>query len=95
MRALCGASLQVLTSFFDDKSEEDDRRECAVYSDLTNTLVPQPCDRKHEWICKVARGKQRLVTPPLYMSTCSVTLLTLVCVAGEKLKKLYWYTERE
>uniref|UniRef100_A0A3P9I5P8 Phospholipase A2 receptor 1 n=1 Tax=Oryzias latipes TaxID=8090 RepID=A0A3P9I5P8_ORYLA len=40
-----------------DKNEEDDRKDCAVYSDLTSTLTPQPCDAKHEWICKVSRGK--------------------------------------
>uniref|UniRef100_A0A672YQF8 Phospholipase A2 receptor 1 n=1 Tax=Sphaeramia orbicularis TaxID=375764 RepID=A0A672YQF8_9TELE len=58
----------VVTSFIEDKNEEDDRRDCAVYSDLTNALMPKPCDTKHEWICKVSRG--------------------------EKLKKPYWYTER-
>uniref|UniRef100_A0A3B4X721 Phospholipase A2 receptor 1 n=1 Tax=Seriola lalandi dorsalis TaxID=1841481 RepID=A0A3B4X721_SERLL len=58
----------VVTSFIEDKNEEDDRRDCAVYSDLTNTLMPQPCDTKHEWICKLSRG--------------------------DKLKKPYWYTER-
>ncbi|KAF3686592.1 Secretory phospholipase A2 receptor [Channa argus] len=46
----------VVTSFIGDKNEEDDRRDCAVYSDLTNTLMPQPCDTKHEWICKLSRG---------------------------------------
>ncbi|XP_068174457.1 secretory phospholipase A2 receptor isoform X2 [Antennarius striatus] len=46
----------VVTSFIEDKNEEDDRRDCAVYSDLTNALVPQPCDAKHEWICKLGRG---------------------------------------
>uniref|UniRef100_A0A3Q3JVM7 Phospholipase A2 receptor 1 n=1 Tax=Monopterus albus TaxID=43700 RepID=A0A3Q3JVM7_MONAL len=46
----------VVTSFIEDKNEEDDRRDCAVYSDLTNTIMPQPCDTKHEWICKLSRG---------------------------------------
>ncbi|XP_035538129.1 secretory phospholipase A2 receptor isoform X1 [Morone saxatilis] len=46
----------VVTSFIEDKNEEDDRRDCAVYSDLTNALMPQPCDTKHEWICKLSRG---------------------------------------
>ncbi|XP_068609504.1 secretory phospholipase A2 receptor [Brachionichthys hirsutus] len=46
----------VVTSFIEDKNEEDDRRDCAVYSDLTAALVPQPCDAKHEWICKLPRG---------------------------------------
>uniref|UniRef100_A0A669B2C0 Phospholipase A2 receptor 1 n=1 Tax=Oreochromis niloticus TaxID=8128 RepID=A0A669B2C0_ORENI len=46
----------VVTSFIDDKSEEDDRRDCAAYSDLTNTFMPQLCDSKHEWICKLSRG---------------------------------------
>lgn len=51
------AFVQVATSFIEDKNEEDDRKDCAVYSDLTSTLTPQPCDAKHEWICKVSRGK--------------------------------------
>uniref|UniRef100_A0A8C4H179 Phospholipase A2 receptor 1 n=1 Tax=Dicentrarchus labrax TaxID=13489 RepID=A0A8C4H179_DICLA len=46
----------VVTSFIEDKNEEDDRRDCAVYSDLTNALMPQPCATKHEWICKLSRG---------------------------------------
>uniref|UniRef100_A0A3Q2YRI2 Phospholipase A2 receptor 1 n=1 Tax=Hippocampus comes TaxID=109280 RepID=A0A3Q2YRI2_HIPCM len=36
-----------------DKNDEDDRRDCAVYSDLPNSLMPRPCESKHEWICKV------------------------------------------
>ena len=48
--------VQVVTSFIEDKNEEDDRRDCAVYSDLTNVLTPQPCDTKHEWVCKLPRG---------------------------------------
>ncbi|XP_042179949.1 secretory phospholipase A2 receptor isoform X2 [Oncorhynchus tshawytscha] len=48
----------VVSSFIEDKNEEDDRRSCAVYSDLTNGLLPQPCDTKHEWICKVPRGME-------------------------------------
>uniref|UniRef100_A0A3Q4HQQ4 Phospholipase A2 receptor 1 n=1 Tax=Neolamprologus brichardi TaxID=32507 RepID=A0A3Q4HQQ4_NEOBR len=47
----------VVTSFIDDKNEEDDRRDCAAYSDLTNTFMPQLCDSKHEWVCKLSRGK--------------------------------------
>uniref|UniRef100_A0A3Q4N3Q5 Phospholipase A2 receptor 1 n=1 Tax=Neolamprologus brichardi TaxID=32507 RepID=A0A3Q4N3Q5_NEOBR len=46
----------VVTSFIDDKNEEDDRRDCAAYSDLTNTFMPQLCDSKHEWVCKLSRG---------------------------------------
>uniref|UniRef100_A0A3P9Q7G5 Phospholipase A2 receptor 1 n=1 Tax=Poecilia reticulata TaxID=8081 RepID=A0A3P9Q7G5_POERE len=42
----------IVTSFIEDKNEEDDRRDCAVYSDLTNNMMPRPCDAKHEWICK-------------------------------------------
>lgn len=41
---------------FVDKNDEDDRRNCAVFSDLSDVLVPQPCDAKHEWICKLDRG---------------------------------------
>ncbi|XP_035008641.1 secretory phospholipase A2 receptor isoform X2 [Hippoglossus stenolepis] len=48
----------VVTSFIEDKNEEDDRRDCAVYSDLTNVLTPQPCDTKHEWVCKLPRGEK-------------------------------------
>ncbi|XP_047218569.1 secretory phospholipase A2 receptor isoform X1 [Girardinichthys multiradiatus] len=46
----------IVASFIGDKNEDDDRRDCAVYSDLTNTLMPRPCDTKHEWICKLSRG---------------------------------------
>ncbi|XP_055363591.1 secretory phospholipase A2 receptor isoform X2 [Betta splendens] len=49
----------VVTSFIENKNEEDDRRDCAVFSEMTNAvgpLVPQPCDSKHEWICKLSRG---------------------------------------
>uniref|UniRef100_A0A672ISJ2 Phospholipase A2 receptor 1 n=1 Tax=Salarias fasciatus TaxID=181472 RepID=A0A672ISJ2_SALFA len=48
----------VVMSFIEDRNDEDDRRECAVFSDLTNTVIPQPCDAQHEWICKVSRGDQ-------------------------------------
>uniref|UniRef100_A0AAZ3SSB5 Phospholipase A2 receptor 1 n=1 Tax=Oncorhynchus tshawytscha TaxID=74940 RepID=A0AAZ3SSB5_ONCTS len=48
----------VVSSFVEDKNEEDDRHSCAVYSDLTNALLPQPCDTKHEWICKAPREKK-------------------------------------
>lgn len=50
------AFMQVVTTFIEDKAEDDDRRHCAVYSYLTNAFVPQLCDAKHEWICKIARG---------------------------------------
>ncbi|XP_077481364.1 secretory phospholipase A2 receptor isoform X2 [Stigmatopora argus] len=46
----------VTTSFIQDKNDEDDRRDCAVYSDLSDSLLPQPCESKHEWICKISRG---------------------------------------
>ncbi|XP_072516908.1 secretory phospholipase A2 receptor [Salminus brasiliensis] len=46
----------VVTSFIDDKNEEVGGKDCAVYSDLINTLTPRPCDAKYEWICKVPRG---------------------------------------
>ncbi|XP_034536197.1 secretory phospholipase A2 receptor [Notolabrus celidotus] len=55
----------VVTSFIEDKNEEDDRRDCAMYSDLTNALMPQPCDNKHEWICKLARDEE-LIKPYWY-----------------------------
>ncbi|XP_075994638.1 secretory phospholipase A2 receptor [Genypterus blacodes] len=48
----------VVTSFVQDKNEEDDRRDCGVYSDLSDGLTPQPCDAKHEWICKMSRGDE-------------------------------------
>ncbi|KAF4083409.1 hypothetical protein AMELA_G00140980 [Ameiurus melas] len=46
----------VVKSFIEDKNDDVSTHECAVYSDLTNTLTPLPCDAKHEWICKVPRG---------------------------------------
>ncbi|XP_030627762.1 secretory phospholipase A2 receptor [Chanos chanos] len=46
----------VVASFIEDKSDDDESHSCAMYSDLTNTLTPQPCNNKHEWICKVPRG---------------------------------------
>lgn len=48
---------KVVTSFIEDKNEELDGRDCAVFSHLTNTFVPKPCDRKYEWICKMNKGK--------------------------------------
>lgn len=55
-RGLACAFMQVVTSFIEDKAEDDDRRHCAAYSYLTNAFVPQLCDAKHEWICKIAKG---------------------------------------
>ncbi|MEQ2205377.1 hypothetical protein XENOCAPTIV_024448, partial [Xenoophorus captivus] len=55
-----GAPLS-LVNFTTDKNEDDDRRDCAAYSDLTNTLMPRPCDTKHEWICKLSRESQAWV----------------------------------
>ncbi|KAJ8003556.1 hypothetical protein DPEC_G00149580 [Dallia pectoralis] len=46
----------VVSSFIEDKNQEDDGHNCAVYSDLTNALLPRPCNTRHEWICKVPRG---------------------------------------
>uniref|UniRef100_A0A3Q4I7D4 Phospholipase A2 receptor 1 n=1 Tax=Neolamprologus brichardi TaxID=32507 RepID=A0A3Q4I7D4_NEOBR len=47
-------------------NEEDDRRDCAAYSDLTNTFMPQLCDSKHEWVCKLSRGKHAQTHSPLF-----------------------------
>lgn len=55
----------VVTSFIEDKNEELDGRDCAVFSHLTNTFVPKPCDRKYEWICKMNKGDQ-LIKPYWY-----------------------------
>ncbi|KAM3625162.1 uncharacterized protein V6R79_007800 [Siganus canaliculatus] len=55
----------VMTSFIDNKNEEDDIRNCAVYSDLKNALMPQPCDTRHEWICKLTKGDE-VKTPYWY-----------------------------
>ncbi|XP_070410943.1 secretory phospholipase A2 receptor isoform X2 [Nothobranchius furzeri] len=55
----------VVMSFIEDKNEEDDRRDCAVYSDLTNALMPRPCETKHEWVCKLSRG-DKLINPYWY-----------------------------
>lgn len=57
----------MVTSFIEDKNDEDDRRDCAVYSDLTNALTPQPCDSKHEWICKLPKG-EHMCNTVLYTS---------------------------
>ncbi|XP_051967030.1 secretory phospholipase A2 receptor-like [Xyrauchen texanus] len=54
----------VVTSFTEDMNEVDSRT-CAVYTELTNTLTPQSCDSKYEWICKVPRGAQ-LIKPYWY-----------------------------
>lgn len=56
-RATC--CLQVVTTFIEDNAEDDDRRHCAVYSYLTDAFVPQLCDAKREWICKITKGKHR------------------------------------
>ncbi|XP_023658454.2 secretory phospholipase A2 receptor [Paramormyrops kingsleyae] len=48
----------VVTSFIEDKNSEDDEHNCAVFTDSDSLLVPQPCDSKHEWICKVPRGAE-------------------------------------
>lgn len=46
----------VVTTFIEDNAEDDDRRHCAVYSYLTDAFVPQLCDAKREWICKITKG---------------------------------------
>lgn len=51
--------LQVVTTFIGDDAEDDDRRHCAVYSYLSDAFVPQLCDAKREWICKITKGKHR------------------------------------
>ncbi|XP_011608367.2 secretory phospholipase A2 receptor [Takifugu rubripes] len=56
----------VVTTFIEDKAEDDDRRHCAVYSYLTDAFVPQLCDAKHEWICKIAKG-EKLKKPYWYI----------------------------
>ncbi|XP_037549025.1 secretory phospholipase A2 receptor [Nematolebias whitei] len=55
----------VVTSFIEDKNEDDEHRACAVYGDLTNALMPRQCDTKHEWICKLSRGDE-LIKPYWY-----------------------------
>lgn len=79
--------VQVVTSFIDDKSEEDDRRDCAAYSDLTNTFMPQLCDSKHEWVCKLSRGKRARAqthSPALSTRTCCLYthLHTHICITA-------------
>lgn len=54
----CVFFLQVVTTFIEDNAEDDDRRHCAVYSYLNNAFVPQLCNAKHEWICKITKGKR-------------------------------------
>lgn len=60
--------LQVVKSLLEDRNEDLSTHDCAVYSDLTNTLTPRPCDAKHEWICKVSRGGSQFVHT--YMGVC-------------------------
>ncbi|KAL4636213.1 secretory phospholipase A2 receptor isoform X1 [Arapaima gigas] len=48
----------VVSSFIEDKNTEDDKYNCAVYTDLADSLIAQPCDAKHEWICKIQRGME-------------------------------------
>lgn len=94
---------QVMTPFV-DKNDEDDRRNCAVFSDLSDVLVPQPCDAKHEWICKLDRGvapshgcSSHAATVWMYCSVCctATSYPTMLSVAGHTLKNPYWYTERK
>lgn len=49
----------VVTSFIEDKNREADG-DCAVFSHVTNSFVPRPCDRKYEWICKMHKGDELL-----------------------------------
>uniref|UniRef100_A0A8C5D7B1 Phospholipase A2 receptor 1 n=1 Tax=Gouania willdenowi TaxID=441366 RepID=A0A8C5D7B1_GOUWI len=60
----------VVTSFIGDKNEEDDRRNCAVFSGLTNSISPQPCDSSHEWICKMYRGLEPLTLYHYFKPVC-------------------------
>ncbi|XP_028662247.1 secretory phospholipase A2 receptor [Erpetoichthys calabaricus] len=45
----------VVSSFIEDRNDENDKVNCAVYK-TNNTLIPQRCDSKHEWICKIPKG---------------------------------------
>ncbi|XP_061090815.1 secretory phospholipase A2 receptor isoform X1 [Conger conger] len=49
-------STPVVSSFIEDKNNEDDLHNCAVYNYPINAMIPQPCDAKHEWICKAPKG---------------------------------------
>ncbi|XP_007237401.3 secretory phospholipase A2 receptor [Astyanax mexicanus] len=53
------------TSFVEDQNDDVGGHDCAVYSDLINTLMPRPCSTKYEWICKVPRGVE-LIKPYWY-----------------------------
>ncbi|KAG2458799.1 ITB6 protein, partial [Polypterus senegalus] len=44
----------VVSSFIEDRNDENDKVNCAVYK-TNNTLIPQRCDSKHEWICKIPK----------------------------------------
>ncbi|XP_064183474.1 secretory phospholipase A2 receptor [Anguilla rostrata] len=46
----------VVMSFIEDKNNEDDMHNCAAYSFPNNAVIPQPCNAKHEWICKTLKG---------------------------------------
>lgn len=83
---------QVVTPFV-DKNDEDDRRNCAVFSDHSEVLVPQPCDAKHEWICKLDRGVTpshgcSLHTGSVCVAYCSVLPHTHVCCRSHVKKTL-------
>ncbi|XP_066544721.1 secretory phospholipase A2 receptor isoform X2 [Amia ocellicauda] len=44
----------VVSSFIEDKNNEDDNKNCGVYK--TGMIMPQRCDAQHEWICKMPKG---------------------------------------
>ncbi|KAK7877262.1 hypothetical protein WMY93_032016, partial [Mugilogobius chulae] len=47
----------VVTSFIEDKNSES-FGDCAVFSHVTNSFAPKPCDRKYEWICKMYKESE-------------------------------------
>ncbi|XP_033899686.3 secretory phospholipase A2 receptor isoform X1 [Acipenser ruthenus] len=45
----------VVSSFIEDRNNEDDQRNCAAYK-AGNMIIPLRCDAKLEWICKMPKG---------------------------------------
>ncbi|MGH0159600.1 UNVERIFIED_CONTAM: hypothetical protein FKN15_037755 [Acipenser sinensis] len=46
----------VVSSFIEDRNNEDDQRNCAAYK-AGNMIIPLRCDVKLEWICKMPKGR--------------------------------------
>ncbi|MGH0136656.1 UNVERIFIED_CONTAM: hypothetical protein FKN15_062119 [Acipenser sinensis] len=47
----------VVSSFIEDRNNEDDQRNCAAYK-AGNMIIPLRCDVKLEWICKMPKENE-------------------------------------